>query len=248
MRKSNRIRGAPKGAKDFVSSFEGLSVPVDKSSDAGKTAVDNTVNDDSESPCEVSPNLTELRKENDNLIGVLERQSEKIRRLEGKEDVASAFNPIPLGEVDNLVEELVETKHKNVSLRLEMDVMAEKILKQQEEIDALQGKVNVECVVAKEKLVDTSYEEEFPNLGGNGTHWEGNTGKVWANVVAQNRNKEADVRLNFVKPIEENGVKVVEVSEADVVEECQRWNKAVVVYVLGSKIPFNVMNAFLKRK
>ncbi|KAM7486519.1 hypothetical protein LguiA_002528 [Lonicera macranthoides] len=72
-----------------------------------------------------------LQKENDNLLAVIEIQCEKIRKLEKHNVVVdSEIECASDQHLNDLIDELLATKTKNVELQLEMDVHAEKVLAQ----------------------------------------------------------------------------------------------------------------------
>lgn len=70
----------------------------------------------------------------------------------------------------------------------------------------------------------------------------------WADVAAPNREKAAGAELTYVVPMVDDGKKVVHFEEDDVIEELNRWNKALIVYVLDAKPSFHVIKQFVERK
>ncbi|KAM7513689.1 hypothetical protein LguiA_003272 [Lonicera macranthoides] len=101
-------------------------------------------------------------------------QSEKIRRLEGKNDIGEESTNLLLkkDDVDDLVNELVKTKHNNNSLLLDQDVLLAKMKVQDEEI--LKLKANKMDQGAQSNLeVCEDYYMDFPRLqGGDSTSVE----------------------------------------------------------------------------
>lgn len=64
-----------------------------------------------------------------------------------------------------MVAELIKTKHANVSVRLDLDVLMEKLKEQGEEIEKLRMQ-NLNTEVLKEQVIGDEYDKEFPQLGG----------------------------------------------------------------------------------
>ena len=263
MRKSNRIREPPRDlfAKDFVMtskarySTESMRASMESEKFGGKSGSRFSTLDSVDNQVSIgnSVNVEELRKENDNMLCVLDVQSEKIRKLEG--DVAGEVTDCTVvthSKMDELVEELVNTKQNNASLRLDMNVLIEKLQKQEEEIELLKGENKRINTVRNDVSsdLDGDYNREFPNLiGGAGDVGQGmSQGKTWANIVGQNRSRDAGVRLEYVQPLAVDGLKIVHVTREDVEEECRRWEKALVVYVLGGKPHFHAMRKFFENK
>ena len=66
--------------------------------------------------------------------------------------------------------------------------------------------------------------------------------------MAPNRDRSNGANLEFIAPLEKDGVKLVKFDEAKVADEVKRWKQALIVYVLGAKPPFNVMKQFFERR
>ncbi|KAM7495959.1 hypothetical protein LguiA_020373 [Lonicera macranthoides] len=63
-------------------------------------------------------------------------------------------------------------------------------------------------------------------------------------AISQNFNQklvltETDYVDKFIATVEKDGIKIVRFEESDVAQEHQRWKKALTVYVLGAKPPYN---------
>ena len=138
---------------------------------------------------------------------------------------------------------MVRTKRINAKLRLDLEVLAQKVIDNE-------GKIDSRATVGFSEEKKEEFDQNFPPLTGvepRATAGEG-TIRNWANVVAPNRERASGAELEFVPPVEENGMKVVRVMNEDVQDEINRWKKALVVYVLGAKPPFMVMKKFFERK
>lgn len=82
-----------------------------------------------------------------------------------------------------MVAELVKTKHANVSVRLDLDVLMEKLKEQGEEIEKLRMQ-NLNTEVLKEQVIGDEYDKEFPQLGGSFVNIAVKEGQVsWAHVM-----------------------------------------------------------------
>lgn len=46
------------------------------------------------------------------------------------------------------------------------------------------------------------------------------------------------VAINFVAPIEEDGVCIIQFHDEEVEDKVRRWKKALIVCVLGARLPF----------
>lgn len=254
MRRSNQVREPPKDpfSKFFVSNLWPKPA-IDPGSlarvDTGNGGITPEKLDEfsaGESSMGTDLRYADLRKENDNLLCVLDVQSEKIRKLEGKMESGLEASPgSKIGDqVEELAEELIKTEHSNVGLQLDINVLLEKLKEKEREIDLLKigfvgdaGDITVE----KEEGEINAYDEEFPqSVGQDKVETPANPVKSWANanIAAQNRSKDAGHQLSFVEPMEIDGRKVVACTEDDIAEECERWRKAAVVYVLGARSPF----------
>lgn len=111
-------------------------------------------------------------------------------------------------------------KLQNTQLRIDLEVLA--------------AKVNENAV----KKV------QFPPLQGKVIREPKAGPKNWVEVVAPNRDRSNGVDLEFIAPFDKDGVKLVKFDNAEVADEVKRWQKALIVYVLGVKPPFNVMSQF----
>lgn len=139
-------------------------------------------------------------------------------------------------QLDGMVEKLVSTDKENMRLKLDLNVLAEKILKQEEELKQLRA-----------GTVDSKFEKEFPCLGGENVV-KTYVHPTWSNVASQNRSKDAVDQLKFVEPECVDGKKIATVINTEVDGEIRWWEKAVVVYVFGARPPFNAMKQFTERR
>ena len=127
-------------------------------------------------------------------------------------------------QIEDLIEELTKMKHQNSQLRFDLELLAEKINKS-----------------AVKKV-------QFPPLQGEVVHEPRVKPKNWAGVVAPNMDRSNGANLEFIAPLEKYGVTLVKFNEAEVVDEVKRWEKALIVYVLGATPPSNVMKKLFKRR
>ncbi|XP_062099989.1 uncharacterized protein LOC133805855 [Humulus lupulus] len=68
----------------------------------------------------------------------------------------------------------------------------------------------------------------------------------WANLRDKLLINEA-TKLHYEEPIMKNGKKVAQIDLAEVAEQAQNWNSAVICMVLGANLPFAVFEGFVKR-
>lgn len=128
--------------------------------------------------------LIEKQKENDNLLYVMKLQCDNSKGNEAES--------VDKSKADELLEELIRTKQNNARLRLDLEVLAEKV---NEEANQCEDKKNPTTVV-----VDDCFDEQFPPLTRTKIvkQYEIEERKDWAHVVAPNRNRAAGVALQFV--------------------------------------------------
>ena len=104
---------------------------------------------------------------------------------------------------DDLLEELIRTKQHNARLRLDPDVLADKVNK-----EANDKAVRMDPAII---TVDDDFNEQFPPLTGpkivQQHEIEGRKG--CAEVVAPNRERTAGVALQFIQPTTEGDSKIV---------------------------------------
>lgn len=152
--------------------------------------------------------LVEKQKENDNLLYAMKLQYDSPNGNE--------VDPVHKSKTDDLIEELVRTKQNNARLRLDLEILAEK--------------VNVEANKCKDKekpiamVVDDCSEEQFPPLPGTKIveQYEISARKDWADVVAPNRERAAGVALQFIQPDLDGDKELVCLTEDDVSDEILR--------------------------
>ena len=141
--------------------------------------------------------------------------------------------------------ELVKTKKENAKMRLYLQVLVEKINKNdrakgmQDTVGALDGDFR-----------EMTFEEHFFPLQGKVVAHEIVTpnNRNWSDVVVPNCERVAGAELQFIPPLEHDGVKLVSFERKEVEEEVHIWKKALIVYVLGAKPPFHVMRNYFDRK
>ncbi|KAM7528944.1 hypothetical protein LguiB_032354 [Lonicera macranthoides] len=98
------------------------------------------------------------------------------------------------------------------------------------------------------KVKDDDFDAQFPLLKGAVVKNIGDGTRAWANVVAQNRDQASGAPLQYIEPNTDVGKKVVEIADEEVLDEINKWKKALIVYVLGAKPPFHVMQRNVKRR
>lgn len=66
--------------------------------------------------------------------------------------------------------------------------------------------------------------------------------------VVPNRDRSNGASLEFIDPLERYGIILTKFDYAEVAEVVKRWKRALIVYVLGAKPPFNVMKQFFEKR
>ncbi|XP_060200266.1 uncharacterized protein LOC132628505 [Lycium barbarum] len=75
---------------------------------------------------------------------------------------------------------------------------------------------------------------------------EGKNGQTWANVVAGNPFATRGMNLNYYAPVYKDGKCVVALEQEDIEEECVKWQKSLILYVIGESPTFGAVERFLK--
>ncbi|KAK2983948.1 hypothetical protein RJ640_002893 [Escallonia rubra] len=162
-------------------------------------------------------------------------------------------------EIEVLKKKLQQSCQENCAMRLTVENLQkqlEKGGKQQIAIDAMEGRkmiVSAETdkqLHAPEQNNSTRKPNEEEKSGGStSTAINQSTSTAfqctYASVVKSNRERSEGMKLDFIDPQDINGKQGVEYSQEDVEGEMMKWKNAVVVYVLGSRPPFHVMQGFL---
>lgn len=58
---------------------------------------------------------------------------------------------------------------------------------------------------------------------------------------------KAECRLEYVAPLNENGIEFCIIEDKDITSEVEYWKNSVVVYVLGANPPYHVRTSYLNR-
>ncbi|KAM7515048.1 hypothetical protein LguiA_004631 [Lonicera macranthoides] len=98
------------------------------------------------------------------------------------------------------------------------------------------GKV-VSPFVTMDINVNSEFDKQFPALQGNFFEKHKSDVMNWVKTPAPNRDGAYGAELQFIAPVEKEGTKIAWFKESDVAQEMQRWKKALIAYVLGSKPP-----------
>ena len=180
MRKSERIREPPRDpfAKDFVGKewaiLRGRNVsPVKQGGQIQefRTESGSNLKDRSPEVLEESvematriieeglePSLLDLQTENSTLHAVIELQNERIRILEGKNTYEIRDGVTQ--KLEDLMSDLMAAKNRNMKLRLDMNVLAEKVLVNEAGATTSKSKeVNSQAMG-----VPSKYDLQFPEL------------------------------------------------------------------------------------
>ncbi|XP_060210241.1 uncharacterized protein LOC132637115 [Lycium barbarum] len=67
----------------------------------------------------------------------------------------------------------------------------------------------------------------------------------WATLVAGNKYASKGMTLTFIAPVIENGEKIVELQRAEVAKGTEKWNKAVILYVVGEDPSIGAIERFI---
>lgn len=121
-------------------------------------------------------------------------QNAEIRKLKGE---STAVGVDTNNQLEELVEDLLVSKRRNIELRLSLDVLAKKVVGD-----------NVVFVKGKTSVGMLDYEKEFPALSRN-EQSQDQQKRTWASVAEGNCSKTAGVSLEYVEPLVVNGVKCV---------------------------------------
>ncbi|KAM7472037.1 hypothetical protein LguiA_010220 [Lonicera macranthoides] len=185
--------------------------------------------------------IANLRKENDNLLLAMKLQSEFCS---GKNLIVDTSDVENVNNIQNVVDELIKTKQQNIQMRLYLDVLAEKVNKNESE--KIGGSM-IPVIEMNETALE--FDEQFPPLEGSVLNQAivQPVTRNWSNIVAPNRERASGADLQYVPPTEKDGLKVVCYKMREVEEGICRWKKAVIVYVLGAKPPFHVMKNFFRK-
>lgn len=72
-----------------------------------------------------------------------------------------------------------------------------------------------------------------------------NGGNFWANLVAGNTFVARGMGLTYVAPMIQNGEKIVELQQAEVEKETEKWKMAVILYVVRDTLSIGAIERFI---
>ncbi|XP_019244458.1 PREDICTED: uncharacterized protein LOC109224325 [Nicotiana attenuata] len=72
-----------------------------------------------------------------------------------------------------------------------------------------------------------------------------NFGRSWVGLLHENKLAAKGMDLTYVPPVIQEGEVVVQIQEEDIVEEKQKWNRAIIMYVVGNTPTIGAIERFV---
>ncbi|XP_070022733.1 uncharacterized protein [Nicotiana sylvestris] len=73
-------------------------------------------------------------------------------------------------------------------------------------------------------------------------------GQSWAGLLQENKLAAKGMNLNYIPPLMKDGEVVVQLMEEDIVEENEKWNRAVILYVVGNTPSIGAIERFINNQ
>lgn len=77
---------------------------------------------------------------------------------------------------------------------------------------------------------------------------QGAGGRSWAGLFSENKLAGKGTNLSYIPPVLQDGEIVVQLLEDDIVEEQQKWNRALILYVVGNIPTIGAVERFIAQQ